>query len=227
MRVHLSLKSSNVKTGPMPVSTTESSSCPDSCSLKNSGCYAKSGPLGIHWKMIDSGKRGTDWNTFCESIAKLPDGTTWRHNQAGDLPSEDNVTIDDRMLMALVEANKGKKGFTYTHYSPIETDNAMQIARANRLGFTINLSAESLQEADSLSDLNIAPVVTILPEDSAKVVYTPKGRRVVVCPATYRDDVSCYTCQLCQKQGNRAIVGFPVHGNGKKKAAKVFAIKSI
>jgi hypothetical protein len=35
---------------------------------------------------------------------------------------------------------------------------------------------------------------------------------VVICPATQRDDVSCASCQLCQRQ-RTAIVGFPAHGS--------------
>lgn len=226
MRVHLTICSSNAKTGSIPVSTTEKASCPTSCALRGSGCYAESGPLGIHWAAVSNGKRGTDWTTFCQQIAKLPRGQFWRHNQAGDLPGN-GANIELGQLGQLVAANKGRRGFTYTHYDVVA--NAMNrnaVRMANEQGFTINLSAESLHEADMLAGLNIAPVATILPEDAPRLSYTPAGRKVITCPATYRDDISCATCELCHKQ-QRAIVGFPVHGTSKKKAAKVFAIKSI
>ena len=44
MNVHLTLKSSNAKTGPIPVSTTEKASGPPDCAMRE-GCYAASGPL--------------------------------------------------------------------------------------------------------------------------------------------------------------------------------------
>jgi len=226
MRVHLTPKSSNAKTGPMPVSTTTKDSCPDACSLKGNGCYAESGPLGIHWSMVTNGARGYSWAEFCADISELPDGTIWRHNQAGDLPSSDNVNIDAVALGELVAANYGRKGFTYTHYDPMIGQNAHWIKASNAWGFTINLSAESLEHADQLADMDIGPVCTILPEGSAPVSYTPKGRKVIVCPAQQRDDVSCYTCRLCQRQ-DRPIIGFIVHGSGKKKAARVFTLKQI
>lgn len=228
--VHLTIKSSNAKTGPMPVSTTSKASCPDNCNLKGSGCYAESGPLGIHWGAVSKGNRGTNWTLFCQAIAKLEDGTIWRHNQAGDLPGfQDSIDFDS--VYKLVQANSGKRGFTYTHYPVMGTEAMHQfnrgiISHANQNGFTINLSAESLSEADAMADLNVGPVVTLLPEDSAKVTYTPNGRKVITCPAFHNEKVSCYSCQLCQRQ-NRPIIGFPVHGTSKKKAAKVFAIKSI
>ena len=40
---HLTKVSSNRKTGPIPVSTTTSDSCPPTCSLKGAGCYAEQG----------------------------------------------------------------------------------------------------------------------------------------------------------------------------------------
>lgn len=224
--VHLTKVSTNVKTGPMPVSTTSKNSCPSSCSLKGNGCYAESGPLGIHWAAVNSGKRGTDWQSFCEEIKKLPKGITWRHNQAGDLPG-DGMSINVHMLNMLIAANKGKKGFTYTHYDVIHNESNREWVRiANKEGFTINLSAESYEEADKLASLGIAPVATIQAEGMEHTTYTPEGRKVITCPATYREDVSCYTCKLCQKQ-DRPIIAFPVHGTSKKKAQKVFEIKSV
>jgi hypothetical protein len=97
--------------------------------------------------------------------------------------------------------------------------NRAAIATANALGFTVNLSANNLEHADKLADLGIGPVVTVLPHDfNARKTTTPKGRTVIQCPATYREDVACDNCQLCQRQVNRAIVGFPAHGIGKKRA---------
>lgn len=226
MQVHLTKVSTNVKTGPMPVSTTEKASCPNSCSLKGNGCYAESGPLGIHWAAVSNGKRGTSWAEFCEAISKLPRGIVWRHNQAGDLPG-DGLSINVHMFNMLIAANKGRKGFTYTHYNVLNNEsNRTWVHAANKEGFTVNLSAESYQEADKLAALNIGPVVTIQAEGMAHITYTPEGRKVITCPATYRDDVSCYTCKLCQKQ-DRPIIAFPVHGTSKKKANKVFMLKSI
>lgn len=224
--VHLTKVSTNVKTGPMPVSTTSKNSCPNSCSLKENGCYAASGPLGIHWAAVSNGKRGTDWETFCNEIKKLPKGIIWRHNQAGDLPMLCSNLIDGNAVGELVRANKGRKGFTYTHYPMDTKHNRLIVEEANMCGFTINLSADSYEEADKLASIGIAPVATLQAEWMPHTTYTPEGRKVITCPATYREDVSCYTCKLCQKQ-DRPIIAFPVHGTGKKKAQKVFEIKSV
>jgi hypothetical protein len=40
---------------------------------------------------------------------------------------------------------------------------------------------------------------------------------VVVCPATYRDDINCMRCGICQVASpNRAVIGFPAHGVKKR-----------
>jgi hypothetical protein len=70
---HLTLKSRNAKTGPIPVSTSARTTCPPSCLFNNgNGCYAASGPLALHWAKVSDGRAGTDYDTFVSSIGALP-----------------------------------------------------------------------------------------------------------------------------------------------------------
>jgi len=216
--VHLTPISRNVKTGPIPVSTTSAITCPPACPFNNGNvCYAASGPMAIHWRKVTQGDRGDTWETFLPKIAALPKGQLWRHNAAGDLPG-DGDTLDTVALGQLVQANKGKRGFTYTH-KPLDTPHErLAIAHANTNGFAVNLSGNTLDHADTLADMAIAPVTVVLPHDATENVTTPAGRKVIVCPATQRDDVSCATCGLCAVIKRDCIVGFPAHGTFKKKA---------
>lgn len=212
---HLTAKSNNAKTGPIPVSTTSSDTCPTTCPFYGKGCYAKSGPLAMHWRKVDGADRGGDLSELLEQIERMPADQLWRHNQAGDLPGADG-TIDSDALAALVAANDSRRGFTYTH-KPMTAANQAAVIGANENGFTINLSGNNPAHADTLADLDIAPVVTVLPMDAAKVTHTPAGRRVVTCPATYQDNVNCADCGLCQRQRDY-IIGFPAHGTSRKAA---------
>ncbi len=226
MFVHLSLQSANKKTGPIPVSTTSSETCPPSCAFYNAGCYAKLGHVAMHWRRVDEG-RGGSWDAFVGQVSTLPDnayGNLWRHNQAGDLPGN-GETLDTTRLAELVDANAQAqmRGFTYTH-KPLRTKRERDaIRKANQRGFTVNLSGNNPTHADALADLQIAPVVTVLPDTISGNVdlYTPAGRRIVVCPATYRDDTTCASCQLCQRVDRKVIVGFPAHGQSHAKASTV------
>lgn len=220
-RVHLTLKSRNEKVGPIPVSTTESKTCPTSCPFKKSGCYADGGPLALFWGKVDRGDAGVAWDDFVGQIKALPEGQLWRHNQAGDLPS-DGSRIDHKAVMALVEANKGKRGFTYTHHDVINDDlNHDSVYFANQGGFTVNLSGNNLRHADELASLGIAPVVAVVPEDHPEHSTSPMGRKVVVCPEQTGKAASCMTCGLCQKADRKVIVAFRAHGVSKRKAIAI------
>ena len=220
---HITPKSKNAKVGKMAVTTSTATTCPTSCPFKSNGCYADSGPLKLHWDKVTREERGDDWSTFISKIKDLPTGSKWRHNQAGDLPG-DTEKLDDEKCIELAKANKGKRGFTYTHYDVLDNfQNAITVNIMNHLGFTVNVSANNLEQADKLCDLDIAPVATVLPIEQTTNTVTPKGRKVLVCPATYKDDVSCASCMLCEKWDRNVVVGFPAHGTRKKKAAAIAA----
>jgi len=223
-QVALTMKSRNEKTGPIPVSTTTFATCPDVCPLRENGCYAGNGPLFMFWQKVTDGNTGTLWADFVEQIRNLKLGTLWRHNQAGDLPGN-RINIDGGALAALVVANEGKRGFTYTHYDVTRNEkNRQYVKNANAKGFTVNLSANNLKHADALAETKAGPVVVVLPSSvsgPAKIT-TPQGRKVTVCPATYRDDVTCKSCGLCALQ-RETIVGFPAHGVQKKRADQIAA----
>lgn len=213
--------SRNAKTGPIPVTTTSEESCPQACPLKGNGCYAEGGPLALIWRKVTERKAGLAWEAAMTEIAALPKGTLWRHNQAGDLPGIGD-DIDTAALAELVKANRGKRGFTYTH-KPLTGGNDGAIAAANAMGFTVNLSANNLAHADELAASGAGPVVVVLPADQTSATVTPAGRRVAICPATISDKVTCSTCGLCARADRKAIIGFPAHGASKRKASAVAA----
>ena len=207
----------------MPVTTSTATTCPTSCPFKSNGCYAYGYPLKGHWDKVTEGERGDDWSTFISKIKALPPMQKWRHNQAGDLPG-DMVNLDHDKCIELARANDNKRGFTYTHYDVLSSwDNRVTVNMMNHLGFTVNVSANNLDHADKLCDMDIAPVVVVLPIEQTTNTVTPKGRKVVVCPATFKDDVSCASCMLCEKWYRNVVVGFPAHGTSKKKASAIAA----
>lgn len=228
MQSHLTLVSKNVKTGLIPVSTTSAESCPTSCPFNTNnagGCYAASGPLAIHWRKVTNKESGDNYSDFLDKVKRLPKGQLWRHNQSGDLIGQGD-SLDVSALDQLVKASKGKRGFTYTHKPLTTKEEREAIKRANDSGFTVNLSGNDLDHADSLYSLDIGPVVVVLPKDATENLATPMGRKVVICPATQRDDISCATCGICAKL-RKAIIGFPAHGNGAKKANAIATKQAV
>ena len=208
------------KVGNMFRSYTESKSCPDDCPLKDSGCYAGIGPVSWVWKKIDNGtaKGMTNWKGFCQKVRRLKKGELWRHDVAGDFPHVDGL-IHRPMLFDLVDANKDKDGFSYTHHA-LNDHNLDALRYANDNGFTVNLSANGMHQVDAYVDTGL-PVVTILPIDAPKVQRTAQGRKVVVCPAVNSKAVTCDRCGICANPDRGYVIGFPAHGASKKRAQSV------
>ena len=123
------------------------------------------------------------------------------------------------------------------------------IAIAVKAEFTINLSADNPAHADSLAELGLAPVVTVLarayarravrhrfkrrPDQWAETIsewrdrtaslprYSPAGRRIAICPATY-SDATCKSCGACARVRD-AVIGFPAHGAWRRVEAAMAA----
>lgn len=211
--------SRNRKTGPIPVAMTSANTCPKSCPWKGNGCYAEQHFVAIHWRRLSRGN-GITWDAFVDKIAALPQGQLWRMGEAGDLPGDGDV-IDCNLLRQLTKAAEHTRGFAYTHKPMLGTEigawNRSALANSGGPGLTINLSADSLEQADKLADLGIAPVTVVLPMRTRRSLRTPGGRRVVVCPAITSETISCQTCQLCAKSHRSSIVGFPAHGDMRKR----------
>ena len=214
--------SGNAKTGPITTTRTDRESCPDTCPFYNAGCYATLGRERMQWDRLNRGETGINWNEFIAQIRRIvPQGALWRHNTAGDLP-HNNGAIDYLKLKQLIMANKGRKGFTYSHHI-LNEHNIICLQNANSLGFTVNASCESVEVADKvMTDHNIPAVAVVNSNESRRFFATSTGRKVVVCPATiHPDKVTCSTCGLCQQSDREFIIAFPAHGASK---AKVNAI---
>jgi hypothetical protein len=229
MKYLLTMKSSNVKTGPIPVSISSKYTCPIDCAFywkqvddDQGGCYGANGHLNIHWNAVTAGTRGVEFDVFCKQVESLPAKQLWRYGVAGDLPGLQNQ-IDEYQLKKLVRANDNRDCIAYSHKYNSKA-NMVLLKFANDNGMTINLSANNLKHADMLSKYDM-PVVVALPirhKADPKVIYTPAGLKVLTCPAVTSSKVTCKSCGLCAKRdrfdqntNQRLIIGFPAHGSKK------------
>jgi hypothetical protein len=229
---HITNKSSNRKTGPIPVITSSCKTCPDNCPFKKNGCYGNGGPLGLHWRKVSEGLEGyaLTFDKLLERVqtaadkAKKQGVSRIRLWQAGDMPGL-NKKINLSQVKRLVKTLKSfQMPFGYTHKLPTR-ENRKAIRYCNKRGVTINLSANNLRHADLLFKLNIGPVTVALPKNSPlKGIRTPEGRKVVICPAVISDNITCASCggnkgPLCWRTNRNYIIGFPAHGSGARKVS--------
>ena len=223
-RVTITKVSGNTKTGPITTTRTERSSCPTTCPFYNAGCYATLGRERLQWDRLNRAETGVNWDEFVTQIRRIvPSGMLWRHNTAGDLPHNDG-NIDYLQLRKLIMANKGKKGFTYSHHV-LNDHNVVALQNANGMGFTVNASCESVDDADYvMSEHQIPAVAVVHSEESRRFFTTSSGRKVVTCPAAiHKGKVSCATCGLCQKADRDFVIAFPAHGVSKNKVNAIVA----
>lgn len=213
MKYQFTRISSNVKTGPIPTTMTEKDSCPDTCPLKLSGCYAENFPLSLHWdKVAETGISASNLNS---KLVGLPIGQLWRHNVAGDLPHNDGVIDLDELepILSAVERRK-LETILYTHHQLKK--NIKELEQVKRRGININLSCNSVSEAVAAVQAGFN-AVTLMPSSAPKVTKLD-GAKVVICPAQTSERVTCASCGLCAKDRGTTIIGFYPHGARSKKA---------
>jgi hypothetical protein len=130
------------------------------------------------------------------------------------LPGVDEA-IDEPALRSLVEANRGKRGFTFTHkpwHSIIEWSNTN--------GFAINLSCDSVDEVDAhVRAKHRAPLTLVVPADAPQRWRTPDGNHVITCPAQTAH-VTCEQCKLCAIPNRKSVIAFRAHGNSINKVSE-------
>jgi hypothetical protein len=231
---HVTEKSTNRKTGPISVITSSRNSCPDVCPFKDNGCYADGGPIRIHWEKINCGERGITFNELLSKLRNLAVKFRKKSDkklkirlwQAGDMPGINN-RINSRQTKQLVKVLQDfDEPFGYTH-KPLDIGNNSELIKfCNDNGVTINLSANNLFHTDYLADQNIGPISVTLNAGSPKSVFTPAGRKVLVCPAVLTDKITCATCggsegALCWRNNRNYIIGFPAHGFKIKKVSEI------
>ena len=136
--------------------------------------------------------------------------------------------IDFDYLDALLDS-KRRRGFswTYSHFNPLNWAHKL-----NETKTTINYSARNIAEAVAIAANKIAPAVTVVKDSIWKNGKSLKVSRddipggpiqIVRCFAEYMPKVNCANCggkdgPLCARLNRDYVVGFTVHGNGKKKA---------
>jgi len=220
---NLIMKSTNPKLGAMPTSIGPRSTCPDACPFKDNGCYAGQGFMNIHWTAVDQRKTGAPWTQFLDQVGTIAAGKIWRYATTGDLPGSGNI-IDITRLQQLVDVNKGKMGYTYTHYPLTIKSNLKAIRKANSEGFIINISTSNLKEADKVAKDHGLPIASLVPLNTPNVFKTRYGRHGIVCPAQ-TSDFSCEQCKLCARASRATckpgtagnpIICFRPHGSRMK-----------
>jgi hypothetical protein len=206
-KTHVTIRSSNRKTGPIATTTREQTSCPTTCPLFSAGCYARGRIFSIATRLGSE-----DHSKILELITEIPQGGGLRLNVSGDFVLKDGSPDVDYIAACnrVATARPDVKIIAYTH--------AWRTLTPDLFTFGVNASCES--ETDVREARAAGWGTVTINAESDKIA----GTRVVRCPAETRDDVSCATCMLCAKTPKiNTTVTFTAHGSGKAKATAAVA----
>jgi len=242
-RTHIVLVTKAAKLGYITSTRTTTDTCPKSCAfLKSKECYDQHGNSNIHRVKHDRNEYTS--YSFDEFLAHVRNFTaTFRGFAGGDLWGKGDRIYRRKLSQFANECDEWRRRpIIYTH-KPIKGVHRRG-SEANRQGnlkalrlvqkqsdeVTVNVSCESLKEADRAVDLGLDAVV-VLPHDAndkGHVSFTPGGKKILHCPATW-DNVTCggtpftRACgngkAICTQRGH-PIVGFPGHGAKKLQITK-------
>ena len=222
MSFKLIINNQSRKVGDMPTSYSPRKTCPDTCSLKNNGCYGDNFPIRLHWDRM-SNDQNDNWDEFVSSVRKFrqenPD-RLWRYNIVGDIVGN-NGKIDFPRLKKLVKANNGGDVIAYTH-KYTRQENLAHIRYAVKRGFNINLSADNTGDALVLrkkTNLPVTAVLSVTKKQYDKLSYSEKldymshlsVNKIIICPEQTGAVKDCQSCKLCSKPKRKSIVGFLKH----------------
>ncbi len=207
-KVHWVSISNDKKIGPVVASYSSKSTCPDSCNLKDGGCYAWGlFYLNILSKKIESASfQNKDLKSSL--MKRSHSARIVRHRVAGDIVGDAQQTLEECLY---IEQNK-LINIGYTHnWRDREAQPLKRWFRA------------SCQSIDELIEARKKGWATTIIMDSAaikaKKFALPNGEMAYVCPARIgepgKKDITCNDCTLCRvddKTRDKTVV-FEAHGN--------------
>lgn len=207
--------SQNRKTGPVALATYRvQGSCPTSCPLMGSGCYAENHTRNGGASPFGVAARGTiledDYSPLVEAIASLGAARMIRLNVAGDYLLEDG-TPDFGYIEATNHAHR-QAVISYTHaWRQLDPAWFHEKTRPNASCDSV----EGLREALAAG----WNAVIVDPGDRyPQGLELAPGHKAVVCPYE-TSGRQCVDCGLCART-RPSVVVFGVHGARRKKAAE-------
>ena len=194
-------KSNNAKTGPVSATYVSQASCPVTCPLKGSGCYAESGPCGITTARLNKSAVKSPVEIAlaeAEAIGTLSGKRPLRVHVVGDCRTNDAAFYVSRAMNAYAN-----DAWTYTHaWRDVDVE--------SWLGANVTASCETFADVEAAYAAGYT---------STAIVLSESDDRAIMCP-NQTTGVQCIDCRLCWTPHARRPIGFIVHGAGKNKARK-------
>ena len=203
--------SGNSKLGVLSATYASQASCPASCPLRGSGCYAEGGLMAIHTRRVNKAESTSievarDEATAIDSLTgKRP----LRLHVVGDCPT-DNAARLVSQAGERYQSRHGQPVWTYTHAW-------RDVDQGSWGGVSVLASCETPQEVKRATAKGYATAMIVQGHESPKA-YTHNGVKAIPCQAQTRG-ATCNECKLCWRDNNLRKGGYTItfatHGTRK------------
>lgn len=220
----------NAKVGPVAATYVSQESCPTSCPLKRSGCYAEYGPMGrITRRLNKATKKSTPLELAkaeAEALDNMPAYGDLRLHVVGDCKSDVTAEVvaaaAERFVERARRRRENARAWGYTH--------AWKSVRRESWG-TVSILASCHDMDEVYAALAKGYAAALLVDEFKDVrsyeVGDPAGLakpvRLIPCPYQTRK-VQCDKCRLCMDdrglKDRNMVIGFEAHGAGRQRVLK-------
>lgn len=219
-KILLVARSSNTKTGNIPVTYLGRETCPSSCPFLLNGCYGDGRIFALAHKLA----RALSLSEARAILAKRDKSAKYlRDRVVGDLvTATGKFNIRHVRDIARLAREHALVPFGYTH--AWRTMTRQDVTDVKAAGYVLNASCETLDDVRQAIEIGMPTVIT---NDDVREGSIVDGMRVITCPAQTRDNVSCATCGLCAKPDRKVVIRFLVHGPSKVRARSAVKTRQL
>jgi hypothetical protein len=211
--------SGNAKTGRVSATYASQASCPTSCPLLRSGCYAEHGAMAYHTRRVNAGTARTAEEVAIEearAIGELSGRYPLRLHVVGDCPTDESARIVSEAAREY-SGWRGQPVWAYTH-------GWRDVERASWGTVSVLASCETPADVRGARERGYATALVYAGEPQRRR-FDVDGVAVVPCPQQTRDGVTCASCRLCfddRALRERGVtIGFAAHGARAKRVGEV------
>ena len=200
-------------------------SCPPTCELKNTGCYAQQSYVGMINRKLEAGHAGDSPLMVAKSEAAaidagFPKGVPQDGGRGQGRPLRIHVSGDCRTIGGAKVVAAAARRYTQRGGGPVwsYTHAWRRVPRSAWEGVSTLASVKGIQDILEAREQGYAPAM-VVPEHKDDRKYRVGNFHFIPCPAQTRD-LACTDCRLCfdadklleRKQG----IAFAAHGSKTK-----------
>lgn len=214
-------RSENAKLGTVAATYVAQQSCPVSCILRGSGCYAETGATGFHTRRINRAALATKMTVrqLARNEARAIDGL------AGSLPLRLHVVGDSTTNEAASMVSQSAARYRARGGSPVwaYTHSWRTVRRTSWGKVSVLASCESTEDARLAMSLGYGAAIVVDRHAGDKAAMRD-GLRLVPCPQQTGRARDCVSCGLCfhadRLRDAGTVIAFEAHGGRSKKVVE-------